>query len=96
MTEKLEVLRNYFQQGMPDCQVNSQWHDDFGWRRFYFVKDGKNQYILDVGRNVLDGWSASELVEHLEAAKWQDQLQGHAHQVAGFTQNGFVFNPWPS
>jgi hypothetical protein len=94
MTEKVEVLRNHFQKALPDCEVTSRWHIDFGWR-FYFVKHKKNQCILDLERNVLDDWSASELIKRLEAAKWKDQLQGHANQIARFTQDGFVFLPWP-
>ena len=64
MTEKVEALRSHFQKAMPDCEVNSRWHIDFGWR-FYFVKNKKNQYILDLERNVLDDWSAGELIRDL-------------------------------
>jgi hypothetical protein len=91
----IEQLKEYFQSRKSEHEVTVRWNSDSDSQRFYFVRDSKNEYILDVKREVLQDSASNKIIARIEAAKWEQTLKSHPHQVVCFTGNGFTFHGWP-
>jgi hypothetical protein len=92
-----QLLQEYFQRRKPDCRVEApEFTGGFSAWRFYFVKDGKNLYIFDIDRFLLDDWSESDIIRRLEELKWEQVLEAHPGQIPCFTSRGFEFRTRPS
>lgn len=91
---KAEQLDHYLQGRKPDCEVNHRRDIDFGWR-FYFVKDDKNAYIVDISRDLFADWSTEQIISILETAQWQWVLEANLKRIPYFTNAGIDFHVWP-
>ena len=90
-----ERLGDYFEGQIPDCKVTHRWNDGFDSQRFFFARDRKNKYILDVGSEVLRDSTTAKIIARLEAANWKQALESHSDEIAHFTSTGFTFRAWP-
>ncbi len=86
-----EQLKEYFSR-KSQHEVTVHWNSDSDSWRFYFVRDNKNEYILDVKRQVLQDSPSDEIIARLEAAKWEQVLESHRRQVVSFARKGFAFH----
>lgn len=101
--KKIEALEAFFQEKLPDCKVQSQWHIDLHCFRFYFEKNGKKgwEYILDLYQQDLEQQDAEKVIEQLEKANWQQVLEANSRKrVPVFKDKKFSkkfpgFHDWP-
>jgi hypothetical protein len=89
----VEELKVYFRLRKPGYEVTVRpWTVNSDCRRFYF---GKNEHIFDVRRDVLQDLTCDEIINRLEAARWEQVLKSHPQQVVCFTGHDFKFDKWP-
>ena len=96
-SKKEELLLEYFQDQMLDYEVSHKLDIDRQLWRFYFTKNKKNHYILDVDRNLLDDEDLAKAISGLKAAKWKDILEANrGSRVPCYMGHGsFEFSKWP-
>jgi hypothetical protein len=84
-----------------ECTVRTSWQSDHKCCRFYFEKDSDKgwRYVLDIYQGDIEEQSATELIGHLNAAKWRQVLQVNAAKRAPYFKDKAFrtkeFRAWP-
>jgi hypothetical protein len=101
VNERIKKLTHYFQE-RSGCTVSHDWNIDSQSHRFYFrsEKETSWRYILDVFQGDVEEQDVSEIIQHLDAAKWQRVLGNYAgKRIPLFKDKRFsdpaAFREWP-
>jgi hypothetical protein len=100
--EKIEKLRDYFQQ-LTACTVEHEWKIDSRCHRFYFQKENHDswRYVLDVDQDDLEERDVAEIIAELNADKWEKVLEDNSGKRVPFFKDkkfaaAFTFRKWPT
>lgn len=101
VNERTKKLTHYFQE-RSGCTVSHEWHIDSQSHRFYFHSEKERgwRYILDVFQGDVEEQDVPEIIQHLDAAKWQRALEDYAgKRIPLFKDKRFsdptAFREWP-